>query len=210
MLTLTPLTVCAWLWLAWAVYWFVAARFVQATRSSEGVLARMQHLLPLLVGFFLIFHGLPRPILYGKLYHSRAVGYVASALTAGGLLFAVWGRVHLGRYWSGIITLKEGHRLVRSGPYRLVRHPLYTGFLAAVLATAVAAATVDAFVGFAIILAAYVVKIRREEGVLTREFGQEYVRFKAEVPALVPGLRGFGKPASGGSVAPPAVAERAH
>ena len=107
-------------------------------------------------------------------------------MTVLGLLFTVWGRIHLGRYWSGMVTLKEGHRLIRTGPYALVRHPLYTGFLRGGAGSALAARTVDAAIGFALLLAAYLVKLRREETLLTREFGDEYLRFKREVPALVP------------------------
>ena len=107
-------------------------------------------------------------------------------MTIGGILFAVWARWHLGRYWSGTITLKEGHKLIRTGPYRFARHPLYTGFLTAVLGSAVTAARVDGFIGFALVLISIVIKMRREEALTTREFGDEYRRFKEQVPALLP------------------------
>jgi protein-S-isoprenylcysteine O-methyltransferase Ste14 len=97
-------------------------------------------------------------------------------------------RIHLGKYWSGVITLKEGHRLIRSGPYRLARHPIYTGFLTANLGTAITASSGDAFLGFALILVAFLIKIHREEKVLAGEFGDEYTRFRREVAALVPML----------------------
>jgi protein-S-isoprenylcysteine O-methyltransferase Ste14 len=120
---------------------------------------------------------------------SLVIEVLGTVLTILGLCFTVWARVHLGRYWSGIITLKQGHRLIRTGPYQLTRHPIYTGLLAAVLGTAIAASTGDAFVGFVVFTAAYVVKARREEALLTREFGDEYTRFKQEVPTLVPLVR---------------------
>jgi protein-S-isoprenylcysteine O-methyltransferase Ste14 len=182
----SPLVLNAWLWAGWLAYWVGAAFFVNSTKSSEGFLGRAQHLAPLAVGFFLIFHDPTWTLLPGRWRHGGAAGYAADAVTAAGLLFAVWGRVHLGRYWSGIITLKEGHRLIRTGPYRLVRHPLYTGFLTGVVGAALAAGTADAALGTLVVLAAYVVKIRREEALLAREFGDEYARFRREVPALVP------------------------
>jgi protein-S-isoprenylcysteine O-methyltransferase Ste14 len=176
-------------WALWAAYWYISARFVNKTKSSEGVLARMQHLLPLAIGFALIFHNRHgRGWVWGRLYESGEVEAIGTALTIAGLLFAVWGRLHLGRYWSGIITLKEGHKLIRTGPYRFVRHPLYTGFLSAVLGSAITASTGDAFIGFAIMFVAYLIKMRREERLLTGEFGEEYVMFKREVSALVPFL----------------------
>ena len=177
------LSACAWV--IWSAYWFIAAQSVNAAKSSEGWLLRMQHLVPLAVGFLLIFHG-GRSFIYGRLHHANWLSLAGLALTVLGLLFAVWGRFHLGRYWSGIITLKEGHELIRSGPYRLVRHPLYTGFLLAVLGSALTAGTADALAGFLLILIAYLIKVRREEAVLSREFGDQYVRFKREVAALCP------------------------
>jgi protein-S-isoprenylcysteine O-methyltransferase Ste14 len=148
------------------------------------MIIRLQHLVPLAVGFLLIFQF--REIVYGRFYRISALEYIGVAVTVGGLLFAVWGRVHLGRYWSGIITLKEGHKLVHSGPYQYVRHPIYTGLLSAVFGSALTASTVEAFIGFAIMLVSYIVKIHREEKVLSREFGDEYLIFKKEVPALIP------------------------
>jgi protein-S-isoprenylcysteine O-methyltransferase Ste14 len=183
---LSPLLLCRGAWLTWLAYWLWAARNTQATKSSEGVLGRLQHLVPLLIAFFLIFHSPTQNLVYGRWHDRQSLGYVGLALTVLGLLFTAWGRVHLGRYWSGMVTLKEGHRLIRTGPYALVRHPLYTGFLLAAAGSALAAETVDAAVGFALILVAYLVKLRREETLLTREFGDEYLRFKREVPALVP------------------------
>ena len=147
---------------------------------------RMTHLIPAGLGFFLIFHNPDFSIVCGPLYQSRAVSWLADGITASGLLFALWGRVHLGRYWSGIITLKEGHQLIRTGPYRWVRHPVYTGFLTAVLGSALMASTGDAVLGFAIVVVAYIVKLRREEALLTTRFGDEYRQFQREVFALVP------------------------
>lgn len=184
--SLSPIVLCAWAWIAWLAYWLWASRRVHATKSSEGVLSRMQHVIPLLVGFLLIFHSPAYSLVYGRWHHRPSIGYVGLAITVTGLLFTVWGRVHLGRYWSGMVTLKEGHRLVRTGPYAVVRHPLYAGFLVSAAGSALAAATGDAAVGLALLVVAYLAKLRREEALLTREFGDEYLRFKREVPALLP------------------------
>lgn len=142
--------------------------------------------MPIYLGFFLIFHGNIHGVVSGRWTGQPAVQYCGSALTAIGLLFSVWARVHLGRNWSGIITLKEGHRLIRTGPYRLVRHPVYTGLLLAVIGSAMAVGTWDALFGVAIILLALLLKLRREETLLTTQFGEEYRAFKRETPALVP------------------------
>ena len=175
---------CAWL--AWSAYWVLAARGVNRSRSSEGWVMRMQHLLPLVLGFALIFHGGGRSLVYGRICRGTAPQVVGLALTLAGLAFAVWARVHLGRYWSGIITIKEDRQLIRTGPYRYVRHPVYAGFLLAVLGSAVTAGTGDAAAGFILILVAYLVKLRREEAVLCREFGEQYRHFRNDVAALCP------------------------
>src|SRR5437764_5836997 len=172
-LSLSPLSLNAWIWISWFVYWLAVAYFVQATKVSEGFLGRMQHIVPLAAGFVLIFHDPAHDLIYGRWHHSAGGAYAADALTAAGLLVAVWGRLHLGRYWSGMVTLKEGHRLIRTGPYWFVRHPLYTGFLAAALGSALAAGTGDAVAGSVIILAAYLIKLRREEALRTKDFGEE-------------------------------------
>jgi protein-S-isoprenylcysteine O-methyltransferase Ste14 len=134
----------------------------------------------------LIFHGSRHPIICGRIDGDWRIEFAATLLTISGQLFSLWARTHLGKYWSGIITLKVGHRLIRTGPYRYLRHPLYTGFLSAILGSAIAAGTGDAIIGFAIAFASYLIKMQREESLLTREFGEEYRQFKRESAALVP------------------------
>src|SRR3954468_9845271 len=180
------LQVNAFLWVAWLAYWYIAARFVNRAKSSEGWLQRLAHMLPMACGFYLIFQWGEHRILPARFYKSLPAEYVGMALTIGGLLFTVWARVHLGRYWSGIITLKEGHNLIRTGPYRFVRHPIYTGFVTATLGSALVSGRLGAFVGFLLVLAAILFKIGREEAVLRREFGEEYRVFENEVAGLVP------------------------
>ena len=109
-------------------------------------------------------------------------------MVAAGLSFAAWARVHLGKYWSGHVTLKPGHRLIRSGPYAIVRHPIYTGLLLAFIGTAVVIDEVRGVVAVILILEAHIRKLRLEERWLTGEFGSEYDLYKREVKALIPGI----------------------
>ncbi len=114
-------------------------------------------------------------------------GYFLAGFTLAGLLFAWWARIHLGRLWSGSITRKADHRLVDSGPYRLVRHPIYTGLIAATLATAVAEATATASLGWVLIALALWLKAHIEERFLVAELGPEiYANYRSRVPMLVP------------------------
>jgi protein-S-isoprenylcysteine O-methyltransferase Ste14 len=95
-------------------------------------------------------------------------------LTAAGVAIAFWARWHLGANWSGVVTLKEGHELIRSGPYRAIRHPIYTGILLALLGTVVTAGEAHGLLAFAIAWISFYAKARREESYLTQEFGEKF------------------------------------
>jgi protein-S-isoprenylcysteine O-methyltransferase Ste14 len=183
---LNPFTIACLAWVAWLATWLIAALFAKRSRWSEGRFGRLQYGLPVGLGFFLIFHKRPGHIIVGPLYNNRLVEWIGTAMTIVGLAFSVWARSALGRNWSGIITLKQGHRLITTGPYRLARHPIYTGFLTAVLGTALAVGTGDALIGFVGVVVGFLIKMRREETLMIQEFGDEYREFKKRVAALVP------------------------
>ena len=112
---------------------------------------------------------------------------VIAVLTLAGISFTWWARIHLGRFWSNAITRKEGHRVIDTGPYGLVRHPIYTGLIAAILATGVGVGTVTAMLGAVLISLGMALKARMEEGFLTKELGADaYGRYCRRVPMLVP------------------------
>ncbi len=105
-----------------------------------------------------------------------------------GLLLAVWARRLLGRNWSGRITLKVEHELIRSGPYRVVRHPIYTGLLGMYAGAAIVSGQLHALIGLALAVGAYLRKIRLEETNLLKGFGADYRTYRSETWALFPGL----------------------
>jgi protein-S-isoprenylcysteine O-methyltransferase Ste14 len=118
------------------------------------------------------------------------VGYAGAEglafLTLPGFAFAWWARIHLGSLWSGSVTRKPGHRVVNTGPYRLVRHPIYTGILFACLVSAIAAATWLTLFGFVTIVAGFWIKARLEEGFLAEELGPDYAAYSRHTPMLMP------------------------
>ena len=115
--------------------------------------------------------------------------YVLAVLTVAGISFTWWARIHLGRFWSNAITHKEGHRVIDTGPYGLVRHPIYTGLIAGMLATGVAVGTVTAMLGAVLISLGMWQKARMEEGFLTTELGADaYGAYCRRVPMLIPFL----------------------
>jgi protein-S-isoprenylcysteine O-methyltransferase Ste14 len=108
------------------------------------------------------------------------------AAIALGLAFCWWARLHLGRFWSSHVTRKSNHRVVDSGPYALVRHPIYTGILCATYATAIAKGTLFGICGNIIITLGIWMKARLEEQWLTQELGQDYEAYRRGVPMLIP------------------------
>jgi len=113
-------------------------------------------------------------------------GLTGITLTTAGLLFATWARIHLGKYWSSMVMIKTGHHLIRTGPYRIVRNPMYAGMLAALVGTAVAVGELLAFVFVGIIVIGIWLKITAEKKILQEKFGEEYTRFRQEVKSLIP------------------------
>lgn len=182
---LFPLQAATWLWVVWVFYWVVSSQFVLKQKKREG-LARIQHTIPTLIGVVCVFHVLSEKAWLGYFCEALPLRWLGVAIVLAGHCFSMWARVHLGKYWSGTVALKEGHRLITTGPYGLVRHPIYTGLLSAVFGTALAAGTWEALLGFCVMVPAYIVKWRREERVMTGEFGQEYLDYMKKTKAIVP------------------------
>jgi protein-S-isoprenylcysteine O-methyltransferase Ste14 len=108
-------------------------------------------------------------------------------LTIPGFLFTWWARLHLGRLWSGAVTRKQNHHVVDTGPYALVRHPIYTGLIEACLLSAIAAGTVISLAGFAVITFGFWLKASLEERFLMQQLGAEaYGAYRQRVPMLLP------------------------
>jgi protein-S-isoprenylcysteine O-methyltransferase Ste14 len=124
-----------------------------------------------------------------RLWHvNRPEAWACALVIAGGFSFAWWARLHLGKLWSGHITTKVNHHLVDSGPYSIVRHPIYTGILAAMLATAAAKGTVSGLAGLVLVALGVWMKARLEETWLSgRLDAGAYQHYRRRVPMLMPG-----------------------
>lgn len=118
---------------------------------------------------------------------SRAQAWWCAAAIGLGFAFSWWARIHLGALWSGRITAKTDHRVVDTGPYGIVRHPIYTGILLAIYATALAKGTVPGLIGALVITVGMWMKARLEEVWLSGELDPEaYPRYRRRVPMLIP------------------------
>lgn len=180
-----------------ALIWLVAALWSAKTVAHQSAASRLAHSALIWVGAALLFPESSRfNLLRRSLFPPASwVSWAGVALAILGLAFAIWARAHLGRFWSGAVTLKTEHALIRSGPYALTRHPIYTGLLLALLGTALARDSVAGLIGLCLLVAGLVTKVRQEEALLTEHFGTAYRTYQAEVPALIPRLWGA-RPAS--------------
>jgi len=181
------LYICERAWLFWGSWWLLMAFFSKGTKRRETVWQRFEHVLPTAFGFLLVFEQVRLPGLAQPLFPDvPALALLAVAVTFLGLLFAAWARLALGANWSGSITIKKGHQLIRRGPYRFIRHPIYTGMLVALLATATVERQVSGLLGFALFLFALYRKARREESFLSEEFGPAYVEHSEHTGMFLP------------------------
>jgi len=173
----------------WVVFW--SFWFILAFLTRSPVKRRQSSRLPIVpiiaiaiwILFIAVFPGLP---LLRIVPDELVIALVGTAITLAGLAFAIWARFHLGTNWSGQPTIKVGHQLIRTGPYKIVRNPIYTGILVAFAGTALVIGEFWAVAALLIILAVCYAKIRTEEKFLLEEFGESFVQYKKEVKALIP------------------------
>jgi len=176
------------MWIGWALCWWALSFNVKVAARRESLPSRILHIGPLALAILLLWApGVPFPILGERLLPLAAWPFWAgSALTAAGLLFTVWARRYLGRNWSAIVTIKEGHELITSGPYALVRHPIYTGILLAFAGSAMARGDWRGVLAIAIAWWALWRKLRLEESWMRQQFGEAYQAYCRRVAALLP------------------------
>ena len=183
----SPLWTSAALWIAFTIYWGAAAKYAATDLRSESAFSRKLHQTLLYGALLLLF--LRLPMLTARwLPDAPWLVTLGLVIQAGFGFFAVWARRQLGQQWSGAITEKVGHKLVRTGPYRFIRHPIYTAMLGMFLGTALVSGELHAMVAFAIVSIAYQRKIRLEEQHLRKVFGIAYDEYQARSWALLPGI----------------------
>jgi protein-S-isoprenylcysteine O-methyltransferase Ste14 len=177
-------------WIVFVVFWAVTALRTKRTVERQDMSSRLEHSLPIFAGAWLVLKGTsdPGPLGDRVLPHDVPFLLVALAVTVGGLVLALWARVTLGRNWSGIVTFKQDHELVRHGPYGHVRHPIYSAILMMVLGSALAFGTLGALIGLPLVLLGIWLKLRQEEALMTEHFPAEYSAYRSEVSALIPRL----------------------
>jgi protein-S-isoprenylcysteine O-methyltransferase Ste14 len=185
---ITPSATVRFLWGAWVVLWLLAAAWSARTVARESSASRLAYSVLMAAGWFLLFI---RPGRIGSIGRplfplAQWIAWLGVVLTTIGLGFTGWARIQIGRFWSGTVTLKEGHELVRSGPYAVTRHPIYTGLLLALIGTWLTRETLAGILGLTLVILGIVLKVRLEERLLLSHFGDAYREYRARVPALIP------------------------
>lgn len=178
------------LWDVWLALWLLAAFTSKRTLQWQSQNSRLVQAGLMVFGFYLIFgpvRWIPGADLKRAIFAADdTTAWIGLALVAAGMLFSFWARAVIGRNWSGTVTLKENHELVKRGPYGLVRHPIYTGLLAAATGTAVIYLRPMGFVGVLVIAVGFWYKLRTEERFMLQQFGEEYEQYRMQVRALIP------------------------
>jgi protein-S-isoprenylcysteine O-methyltransferase Ste14 len=177
-------------WYAFAAYWAITWLRVKRTKAREKSLDRLITLAVVVLAYNLLFASWMRVgwLRLRFVPEEFWIGWIGIALSFLGAGIAIWARYTIGEFWSARVTLKEGHQLIRSGPYAFVRHPIYTGMLTASLGTALVAGEWRGVVAVVLLLAAHSRKAIREESLLTSEFGEEYRFYRHSTGFLFPRL----------------------
>jgi protein-S-isoprenylcysteine O-methyltransferase Ste14 len=185
---MTPELVDAALWILWVASWVIAARWsdpaAQRTTPREAISYRATTV----VGALMLFFG-DRGFFPSAWLWDFGLGpdWVLLLIVALGLAFTWWARIYLGRLWSSSVTKKADHHVVDTGPYAIVRHPIYTGLIAAIAATAILKGHAIAILGAFLMTYGFWLKARLEERFLKGQLGADaYDAYRRRVPMLVP------------------------
>jgi protein-S-isoprenylcysteine O-methyltransferase Ste14 len=178
------------LWVVWFVIWTTAAFFAKRTQRREPLGVMLWERVPVVVGFLMLVmpHRLPAMLTQRFMPERPGLAVAALALVVAGMLFAYWARLHLGRNWSGEVVVKVGHTLITDGPYRWVRHPIYSGMTAALVGTALATGAPYGFIGMALLLFGFLVRVRLEEALMRETFPADYDDYARHTARLIPGV----------------------
>jgi protein-S-isoprenylcysteine O-methyltransferase Ste14 len=177
-------------WLAFALVWLAGSFHNKGTARRQPVWWEVGHYLVVTVGCGLVFAHASRvgPLAWRVLPDNDFAEWTGEALQVSGLAFAIWARLHLGRNWSAIVMVKEDHELISGGPYAIVRHPIYSGLLLAILGKAIDHGNLGGFLGLAILFVEWNRKALVEERFMAEQFGDEYARYCRKVKRLIPGV----------------------
>lgn len=176
--------------LCWCVFifvWVVSAFLVKPTKEHQPWIGRVATFAFLTLTFMLLLGKISWWEINTRIWPSlQALRSLACIITFGGLVISIWSRLSLGANWSATVTYREGHELIQRGPYRFVRHPMYTGFLLMISGTVVNLGNTSGLAALIVGTLGSWWKLRREESLLEKHFPATYPEYKSRTKALIP------------------------
>ena len=175
-------------WAIFVVYWIAGSLKTRATREKESSLSRITTVLVEIAGFVLLFSRATDVGFLGTRVIPRTIlgAITGVAFTWAGIALAIWARYHLAEYWSARITIKEGHQLIRTGPYSNLRHPIYSGLILAAMGSALVIDHWRCVLGVCLAATGYCFKARKEEAMLEGQFGDAFREHRKHAGFLLP------------------------
>jgi len=176
------------LWVLLAAVWLFGLLTFKPVARTQSLSSRLFGIGLAALAFWLVFSQYFRSGWLGQRFlpSSDLAGQIGLLITFLGVAFAIWARLQLGGNWSGSVTIKQGHTLIRRGPYTIVRHPIYTGFLFAILGVAIIVGEFRALFGTGVLFLALWLKSSIEERFMLEQFDGEYRQYQSQVKALIP------------------------
>ncbi|MFB6319028.1 methyltransferase family protein [Saccharicrinis sp. FJH54] len=180
------------IWLAVLFYWIISGLRYKRANSRESFIIRFfLYWLPLLLAFVLLGPGdwYGHSLLREKFVnHTNFVGITGLSLCSAGAIIACWSRYLIGKNWSLSVQKKENHELIQKGIYKFIRHPIYTGLLLLFTGNMLIVGDYRGIIAVLIVLISFLIKIKKEEKILTEIFGNQYSDYKSNTKALLPFL----------------------
>lgn len=177
------------IWLSVCIVWAIGALRLKPIARSQSAASRLGEIIPLVLAGWLLFGAQRGPAIINIriLPGNSAVQFTGLFLTLAGGAIAIFARIFLGANWSGKASIKQGHELILAGPYSIVRHPIYSGLLLAVVGTAIAFGELRHLLAIPLTFVGWWLKIRQEEELLSREFAEQYAAYRQRVKgAIIP------------------------
>jgi protein-S-isoprenylcysteine O-methyltransferase Ste14 len=175
-------------WYVMLLYWAISSLSVKRAEIPEGFSSRSKHLSFMIFAVVLMFTDYLRlgPLACRFVPESLRIHYIGIFVTCLGVAVAIWARYILGQYWSARVEVKVDHQLICSGPYALVRHPIYTGLLLASVGTALFVGEWRAILAIAFAAIGFSIKAKQEESLMKSEFGGRYQEYRKRTGFLIP------------------------
>jgi protein-S-isoprenylcysteine O-methyltransferase Ste14 len=174
-------------WIIFLAYWLISARRVKTTAERQTRASSFAHRIPVALSYVLLMNpGLPPPLNLVLTPRTDWAHVTGAVVCVAGLFVTVWARRTLAGNWSSTVTFKQGHELIKAGPYHFVRHPIYTGLLLMCLGSAIDIGRLRGWLGLAAMFFGFWIKLKQEESLLLRHFPDDYPAYKKQVKAIVP------------------------